>query len=166
MIVFVPLGLWAEIKQNIGLRACSCYLFTAPSHDDKTPCNTCRTLPSPSLSMSEENYDPFWDYAAYDEKQHCANHAHPGTSSSAAEERSPPELAPYVQPNRLLKRCAKALLISTCVTISTAAVLRAMSEKSSVNRYLQRYVYRYAQRYASQYLPRRILNLGPKALQL
>lgn len=116
--------------------------------------------------MSEENYDPFWDYAAWDERQHGANHAHPGTSSNAAEERNPPELAPYVKPNRLLKRCAKTLLISTCVTVSTAAVLRALSDKCNLNRYLQRYVYRYAQRYASQYLPRRILRFGPKMLAL
>lgn len=112
--------------------------------------------------MSEENYDPFWDYASRDERPHGAGHAHPG----ASEERNPPELAPYVKPNRVLKRCAKTLLISTCVTISTAAVLRAMSDKCSLHRYLQRYVYRYAQRYATQYLPRRILNLGPKVLAL
>lgn len=116
--------------------------------------------------MSEENYDPFWDYATRDGRQHRGRHAPPGASSNATDEGSPPELAPYVKPNRLLKRCAKTLLISTCVTISTAAVLRAMSDKCNLNRYLQRYVYRYAQRYASQYLPRRILRLGPKVIEL
>lgn len=116
--------------------------------------------------MSEENYDPFWDYAAWDERQHEANHANPGTSSSAAEEGNPPELAPYVKPNRLLKKCAKTVLVLTCVGVSTAAVLHAMSDTCNFNRYLQRYVYRYAQRYASQYVPRRIFRMGPKALAL
>lgn len=105
--------------------------------------------------MSEENYDPFWDYTAWDERQQRASHAHP-------DDGNPAELAPYVKPNRLLRRCAKALLVSTCVTVSTAAVLHAMSDKCKLNRYLQRYVYRYAQRYASQYLPNRILRLGPR----
>lgn len=116
--------------------------------------------------MAEENYDPFWDYAAWDTRPHEARHATPGPSSGAAGEGSPPELAPYVTPHRLLKKCAKTVLVFTCVGVSTAAVLHAVSDKCNFNRYLQRYVYRYAQRYASQYMPRRIFRMGPKALAL
>lgn len=106
--------------------------------------------------MSEENYDPFWDYTTSQQRQH---EAHP-------DDRSPPELAPYVKPNRFLRICAKTLLITTCITVSTAAILRAMSDKHNVNRYLQRYVYRHAQHYASQYLPDRILKLAPKVFEV
>lgn len=118
--------------------------------------------------MSEENYDPFWDYAALDERGFEAagnkNRAC-GTSKDGrggGSQDGPAELAPYIDPNRLLKRCAKGLLIGVFAGVSTVGVLAVLSDRFNVARYAQRYVHHCVHRYVYHYIPRSLLRMSPK----
>lgn len=118
--------------------------------------------------MSEENYDPFWDYATCDEKGYEAvgNKNWAGGASKdgrgGGSQDGPAELAPYIDPNRLLKRCAKGLLIGAFAGVSTVGVLAVLSDRFNVARYVQRYVHRCVHRYVYHYIPRSLLRMSPK----